>query len=92
MIVSNGLAEAVGWLEGIEGSSVEAGLVGFTGVVVAWGVHAAMSVKHSRMQNRRGEFFMVFSSQEHENYSATKFQITPSKVALNDSPCGIYSY
>jgi hypothetical protein len=64
--------------------SVKARLVGIADIPVACEVQDVMSAKHSRMPDRKYEFFMVFSSQEHKNYSAVNFRITPSKVALNN--------
>jgi hypothetical protein len=83
VIESNSLAEAVGWLEVFEGlSAVKARLVGFADIPVACEVHDVMSVKHSRMPDRKQDFFMVFSSQEYENYSARNFCVPPSKEVL----------
>jgi hypothetical protein len=81
---SNGLAEAVGWREGFEVISVKARLVGFADLPGAWAVQEVMSAKHSRMPDRKREYFMVFSSQEYQNYSARNSSLTPSKVALNN--------
>jgi hypothetical protein len=56
VVVSNGLAEAVGWPDVVEGiSAVKAGLVvvGFAGVPVDWDVQAVINTKHSRMPDRK---------------------------------------